>query len=251
VARRQRFSIDLLAGADHVRKLVITGEVDMASGKELEQAVASALTAGATEIDVDLSSVSFIDSTGLRTILELDSQAQAGGWLFRVVSPSPPVATLLEMTGLSSELTVANETSSWGETANASGQGTLELKLARDQNAPGAARSATREWSESIGLTDPLAETLLLLVSEVVTNAVVHSKAPPNSPISFRADADRERIRVDVHDGGPGFSKPPRSEPPPPGGWGLHLVDRKARNWGVQASNGTLVWFELALNSAG
>ena len=55
-----------------------------------------------------------------------------------------------------------------------------------------------------------------------------------------------KRIRVEVHDSGPGFEPP---EAPPTlyreSGFGLFLVDRIADRWGVSSDGGTTVWFEL------
>jgi anti-sigma regulatory factor (Ser/Thr protein kinase) len=125
--------------------------------------------------------------------------------------------------------------------------GSLELDLQRCPEAPAVARAATAGLCQQIGLTHARRQTLLLLVSEIVTNAVVHSKALPGTPIRFSATADRRRIRIDVHDGGPGFTPKPRGDTQECGGWGLHLLDQEARCWGVDNKQGTLVWFELSV----
>lgn len=121
----------------------------------------------------------------------------------------------------------------------------LQLDLNRDEQAPGIARAGITGLCEQTGLIGERCHTLLLLVSEIVTNAVLHSKAPPATPIRFSADIDQDRVHVEVHDGGPDFAPP--AGPRQRGGWGLHLLDQEARNWGVRHDDGTLVWFELAL----
>lgn len=61
---------------------------------------------------------------------------------------------------------------------------------------------------------------------------------PPSKPVA---------CRVEVRDRGAGFV-PGRLEPQgADGGYGLLLVDRLASRWGVEAADGTAVWFELAL----
>jgi anti-sigma regulatory factor (Ser/Thr protein kinase) len=135
-----------------------------------------------------------------------------------------------------------------GKDADARQHMTLELDLHRDKTAPSVARAAIAGLCETIELAGGRCQTLLLLVSEIVTNAVLHSNAPTSTPIRFRADADYDRVRVDVHDGGADFTPPPPSQRRR-GGWGLHLVEREARHWGVTHNDGTLVWFELALES--
>src|SRR4051812_17722957 len=84
----------------------------------------------------------------------------------------------------------------------------LELALHRDETAPGLARDAVRELCLETGMTTERSETLLLLVSEIVTNAVLHSTAPPELPIRLSVDADADRVRVDTHDGGSEFRTP-------------------------------------------
>jgi anti-sigma regulatory factor (Ser/Thr protein kinase) len=123
----------------------------------------------------------------------------------------------------------------------------LEIDLRRDESAPGVARAAITGLCERVGLTGARGQTLVLLVSEIVTNAVVHSTASPETPIQLKAHADAERVRVDVHDGGQDFAHQPAAQQQG-GGWGLRLVEREARRWGVQRNDGTRVWFELALD---
>ncbi|HZB30327.1 MAG TPA: ATP-binding protein, partial [Streptosporangiaceae bacterium] len=56
-------------------------------------------------------------------------------------------------------------------------------------------------------------------------------------------------LRVSVSDSGPGFHwRPPDPRrPPEEGGYGLVLVDRMARRWGVEpGADSTTVWFELS-----
>ena len=86
-------------------------------------------------------------------------------------------------------------------------------------------------------------DTLRLLVSEVVTNAVRHGDS--SRPLELRASWDSE-VRVEVSDRGAGFTPEPRSGPPDePGGFGLFLVGQLADRWGVERDRGTTVWFVL------
>ena len=87
-----------------------------------------------------------------------------------------------------------------------------------------------------------------LLVSELVTNAVRHSGAPPGSTVELEVSAQRDRLRVEVADEGNGFVPRPRTADQSKGsGWGLHLVERLADRWGVDRRPRPRVWFELQL----
>jgi anti-sigma regulatory factor (Ser/Thr protein kinase) len=120
---------------------------------------------------------------------------------------------------------------------------TLELELPNDNGAPALARRAVDE-RVGHGLGEELTGTLQLLVTELVTNAILHSGAP-GTPVVLRVEARPGRLRVEVHDRGPGFEmhKPkPRGSR---GGFGLFLVERMASRWGVHRDQSTYVWFEL------
>jgi serine/threonine-protein kinase RsbW len=121
----------------------------------------------------------------------------------------------------------------------------LRLQLRRDAQAPATARAAVRGWCDERAGSASRRETLLLLVSELVTNAVLHSPAAEESPISFSARVTEQTVRVAVCDGGDGFTPTPRDRETTIGGYGLYLLEREASRWGVDRVGGTRVWFEL------
>ncbi|MEU8516436.1 ATP-binding protein [Kitasatospora sp. NPDC048722] len=88
-------------------------------------------------------------------------------------------------------------------------------------------------------------EDVLLMVSELVTNACLHA---PGGPRELRLSWNGERLRAEVSDASPA---PPRlrrhADPGRPGGHGLRVVDRLARDWGcLPEGAGKLVWLEIA-----
>ena len=120
----------------------------------------------------------------------------------------------------------------------------LELELPGDNGAPALARRAVEERIDH-GYDEEQIGTLLLLVTELVTNAVLHAGAP-GSPVLLRVSLTPRHLRVEVHDRGPGFEM---HEPKPrgsSGGYGLFLVERMSDRWGVNRDCNTYVWFELA-----
>jgi anti-sigma regulatory factor (Ser/Thr protein kinase) len=124
---------------------------------------------------------------------------------------------------------------------------TLQLTLQREPQAPSVARAAIAGFTESSELPPDELATLTLLVSELVSNAVLHSDAPPASAIMLCAHLlDRGAVRIEVIDRGSGFAAKPREQARPQGGYGLYLVDKQATRWGVDREGGTRVWFEIA-----
>ncbi|MEV7924039.1 ATP-binding protein [Kitasatospora sp. NPDC088264] len=89
------------------------------------------------------------------------------------------------------------------------------------------------------------AEDVLLMVSELVTNACLHA---PGGPRELRLGWDGERLRVEVSDASPAAPRlRPFADPGRPGGHGLRVVDRLARDWGcLPEGEGKLVWLEVA-----
>jgi len=123
-----------------------------------------------------------------------------------------------------------------------SGQGTLQFTLAPEPRSVAEARWRVCD-AVSPALADGEMETLRLLVSEVVTNAVRHGD--PGAPVEVNASWGSE-IRVEVVDHGDGFTPTPRAGAlDEPGGFGLFLVGRLADQWGVESNDATTVWFVL------
>lgn len=85
-------------------------------------------------------------------------------------------------------------------------------------------------------------EVLRLLVSEMVSNSIRHAEG--SRSVEVRVWLGPRSIRLEVEDRGPGF-RPPRAAPSASGGWGLVIVDRLARRWGVRSGPKTTVWLEL------
>jgi anti-sigma regulatory factor (Ser/Thr protein kinase) len=81
----------------------------------------------------------------------------------------------------------------------------------------------------------------VLLVSELVTNAITHAHAP----ITLAASVTPQRLRVEVNDSSP-ILPHVRELSPGSRGWGLHFLEELASRWGSQLQpGGKRVWFEL------
>lgn len=125
---------------------------------------------------------------------------------------------------------------------------TVQRTLPATPDAPALARAAVEPLAA--GLDDPVGCDLRLLVSEVVTNAVRHGSDDPGARVGLLAVQQDSCIHVEVHEHGPGVSRP--ADAPTPGGadggWGLFLVDRLAVDWGTHTGTPSCFWFDLALH---
>jgi len=89
--------------------LVLTGELDLDSAPSLLTAVVAELGSGADDIVVDLTHLSFIDSSGLGTLVGCWRRAQNAGAELVVANPNEDVRVTLEITGLDQILPITNE----------------------------------------------------------------------------------------------------------------------------------------------
>jgi anti-sigma regulatory factor (Ser/Thr protein kinase) len=121
----------------------------------------------------------------------------------------------------------------------------LRLSLQPGPDAASAARAAIAEFSENHGLDTETLATTMLLVSELVTNAVRHADVEPPDDISLLARLAHAVIRVEITDRGSGFAPQARDPRRIDGGYGLYLLDKAAARWGVEHRDGTTVWFEV------
>ncbi|MFF9486988.1 ATP-binding protein [Streptomyces sp. NPDC014676] len=125
----------------------------------------------------------------------------------------------------------------------------MQLEIRPDPAEVGRARQWTRSRLAGSGIEadEPLAETLILLVSELVTNAVVHTGRPAVLRLSLPGeDAEEATVRLEVTDRSERAPVPRCVDGEATGGRGLALVDGLADRWGWSAEGaGKRIWCEL------
>jgi anti-sigma regulatory factor (Ser/Thr protein kinase) len=128
------------------------------------------------------------------------------------------------------------------------GASTIRMSLPRAPASAAEARRQVRRFAAENDLLDR-AGVALLVLSELVTNAVLHGGAP----IHVAVTSDGEILRIEVTDGDPRTDRlvVEAGRTDRPGGRGLHIVNSVARNWGttVDASSKT-VWAEVGLDES-
>ncbi|MFC4015181.1 ATP-binding protein [Nonomuraea purpurea] len=114
--------------------------------------------------------------------------------------------------------------------------------------------SEARDWARSLlspGTPPPVLDDALLLLSEVVTNAITHSDSghTPDGQVTVQITRMGAIIQVDVTDSGSATTAPAVRVPTldDDGGRGLWLVDLLAEEWGFHHDDtGGSVWFRLS-----
>jgi anti-sigma B factor antagonist len=90
-------------------RVVARGELDVATADRLAQTLEPVIEGGATLVVLDLSDVTFLDSSGLRTIVRGATALEDHGGRLVVDGASPAVSRVLEVTGLLERLRGDNE----------------------------------------------------------------------------------------------------------------------------------------------
>lgn len=122
------------------------------------------------------------------------------------------------------------------------GPNLIVLEVPCDRRAPATVRRALAETNSE------LLEDGVLLASELVTNAVLHSGCDGRDVLQVHATVSRDRLRISV--GGAGrrrYSVPARAiDAPAFGPWGSRVIDRLSQRWACERPAGYRVWAELA-----
>jgi len=90
--------ISVTAGPAHTL-VAVTGECDLHTGRQLRDVLTSEVSRGAGRLILDISGLSFMDSTGMQVLLSARNVLSVRGGTLALVSPQPVVARILELTG--------------------------------------------------------------------------------------------------------------------------------------------------------
>jgi anti-sigma regulatory factor (Ser/Thr protein kinase) len=127
------------------------------------------------------------------------------------------------------------------QTADATGA----IRLRGGMTAPARAR---REVGAMLaGYDEAMALDVMLLLSELVTNSVLHGGAGDSAQIAVNVEASGSAVHVEVLSPRRRFDRPSQREKDlaTEGGRGLQIVDAIARSWGIEQGHQTRAWFEL------
>jgi len=115
------------------------------------------------------------------------------------------------------------------------------LQLSPDHAAASKARRFVSDTMREWGCADAIPDAELL-VSELVTNAVLHARSATRVTIDHAGTT----VRISVCDDSPARPRLRDYGPEAVTGRGLVIVDRIARRWGVDPNaDGKCVWFEI------
>ena len=105
-----------------------------------------------------------------------------------------------------------------------------------------------RRFLSTILAGRPVADDAVLCLSELVTNATVHSHSGrPGGQFTVRVEMNENMLRVEIHDDGGSWRGAGSGSPDGQHGRGLGIVSQLARAWGRDGDSetGWTVWYEL------
>jgi anti-sigma regulatory factor (Ser/Thr protein kinase) len=118
-----------------------------------------------------------------------------------------------------------------------------DLVLAADLAAVRRARHFVRNHCLAAGVSEDVADTIELLTSETVTNAIIHGRSEARLRALVRPDV----VRVEIGDDNARHPQRAERNDQALDGRGLDIVELLARSWGVHdEEGGKVVWFEYA-----
>ncbi len=112
MVRPTQFKIQRDTLPEQGHRLSVSGELDLATTPQLERQVRTVLADGARSIVIDLATLTFIDSTGLRLLLLLSQHAADDGWRMLITRPPEQVQKIIKITGTGTQLPIEEATSS-------------------------------------------------------------------------------------------------------------------------------------------
>jgi anti-sigma B factor antagonist len=101
--RPAEFRVEVDRGQSAV-KLRIVGEIDIARIKQLEQSRDGVLAGSPSTLVIDLSKVGFLDSSGLKFLLQTNERVQGLGCELQIVRPAESVMKVFTLTGADQRL---------------------------------------------------------------------------------------------------------------------------------------------------
>jgi anti-anti-sigma regulatory factor/anti-sigma regulatory factor (Ser/Thr protein kinase) len=230
--------------------VALTGSIDLFSAPRIQRTLVKDLSEEPFALICDLAGVDTLDPV-CATVFATVANHPASHWpatSFLLCGAQPSVAEVLGL------LTVPHFLELYASLQDALDAALArppylrdELVLAPIRTAAAAARAFVREVLDywQLALRDnTLVDRAVLVVSELVTNAVLHARTELRLRLELRGDL----LHLAVRDGNPRMlviMPGPEAE----GGRGLWLVDQLARAWGVNRhpDGGKVVWCTLRL----
>jgi anti-anti-sigma factor len=153
----------------------LNGEIDRANVAAIERQIRAAVSGQPPGVSVDLTNVTYLDSTGKRLLFELASLLQESRIVLNViVSFDSPTRRLIELSALQSlaALLLTHPDDRGGEV------GPIELMAPAQPESLNNIRDALRRWLTAASATPRVIDDVLVAVGEACANVIDHAYGP-------------------------------------------------------------------------
>lgn len=229
----------------------VDGDIDYSNSAELRKTVQQLLDSGCSDIGIDLSGVDFIDSSGVRVLMEYARPGrEQQERRLRLLSASPSVYRTLHKLGIAEILGATGdliiEKSPARTSPESSGRWLLSsLTLPLTPSSPHLVRERIDQVIADLPFTNTERMDIKLAVGEAIANAVRHGSPGGTGTITMRCSADAEKLVIEISDSGLGFDPksvcPPDFQTLPTGGMGIAIMGMIMDEVSFDCSCGTTV----------
>lgn len=225
---------------DGVEVLSVQGSVDDSEAGPLLDAVQEALASEPRAVVLDLAQVSRLSDRArdaLATLPRLPADRSLASLIVCAPAHTPDMTGWLRATDRDDAFARVDRRA----------RPRTRIDVEHGPHGPAQARAAVSACAAQLGLEE-VSDDVVLLVSEMVTNAIRHA-APP---VRLEIQAGDDDVVVAVRDGSPEPPAPRRSGDDAEGGRGMLLVDMLTHDHGVRADPpGKAVWARLRRGGSG
>ncbi len=192
----------------------LAGEVDMTGCERVSDVLSEVLGAGSTCPRVDLAGVSFMDTTGLRSLLDWRERFIMRNCSLEVVSINPLVRKVFEVAG---QTEIIHKSAEFSPPIVSDAHPITDCAAVTEDRAIASFTvSASLRYGKivrnrvaemgGLGLfSDEELADLKLAVGEALTNAVRHGSCLPSATVAVRCITSSDKLTVEISDEGPGF----------------------------------------------
>jgi anti-sigma regulatory factor (Ser/Thr protein kinase) len=125
------------------------------------------------------------------------------------------------------------------------------VAVRHDPSSAALVRRAIADDLDAHGVSRDAIDDVVLVVSELVGNAVLHAGPPEDHRLDVNWEIDEAAVTVHVGDGSPDRPQPRISGATEAGGRGLAIINAIAADWGVRRTAfGKEVWARIAVRPA-
>ncbi|HOK53205.1 MAG TPA: anti-sigma factor antagonist [Armatimonadota bacterium] len=213
-------------------RVTVMGEIDFSACRRLRSELNHASQDDCKILEIDLSGVDFIDSSGIVVLLDTAKALRKQGKELHVVMCSDNVYRVLFSCGVAEVLGVPsgglrtdrNDYSGCGKRWLVS-----SFTVPASMTSPGIIRDRVSQIISDLQLSDDDVADIKLAVGEAATNAFKYGCTESSQKIHIKCIADNCRLTIEITDPGCGFDRtavcPPDFANLPTGGMGIAIME--------------------------